>query len=186
MRLEKMTKDLFLEILEVLDEKLEENRLELTLNIYGDTVMMACFDVRPATKDIDALFETSPQLENILLEITESYDLDKNWINQDIREPLKQLKQENLKEIYKFKNLKVFAPTAEQMLAMKVLSARPEPFKDFTDAEFLIEHLGIQTLEQVLTVFDKYVGRRYLGDRQKMFLNYVGKDLNRQWKEFSI
>lgn len=85
-----------------------------------------------------------------------------------------------------FRHLKVYAPSAEQLLAMKILSARPEPYKDFADAELLIQHLGMETLEEVFSVFDKYIGRRYLGDRQKMFLNYVGKDLNKQWKEFSI
>lgn len=186
MTLEKVTKELFLEILEVLDEKLEENKLQLTLNIYDGTVMMACFDARPATKDIDALFETSPQIDNILKDIAETYELDKDWINQDIREPLKQIKNENLQKIYQFKNLKVYAPSAEQMLAMKILSARPEPYKDFADAELLIQYLGINTLEEVLTIFNKYIGRRFLGDRQKQFLNYVGKDLNKPWKEFSI
>ncbi len=186
MRLEKVSKELFLEILETLDEKLEENRLVLTLNLYGGTVMMVCFDARPATKDVDALFETSPIIENILTEIAETYNLHKGWINQDIKEPLKNLKKENLKEIYKFKNLKVLAPSAEQMLAMKLLSARPEPYRDFTDAEYLIKHLKIETLEQLMTIFQKYIGRKYLGDRQKMFLNYIGKDLKMPWKEFSL
>lgn len=186
MGLEKVTKELFLEILQVLDEKLGENRLNLTLNIYGGTVMMACFDARPATKDIDALFDTSPQINTILLDIAETFGLDKDWINQDIKEPLKYLKEEDLKEIYSFKNLKVFAPTAEQMLAMKLLSARPEPYRDFADTEYLIEFLNLETLEEVLDIFNKYVGRRYLGDRQKMFLNYVGKDLGKSWEEFSI
>lgn len=183
---EKVTKELFIEILEVLDEKLQENKLELTLNIYGGTVMMACFDARPATKDIDALFDTSSIINNILLDIAESYDLDKDWINQDIREPLKYIKKENLKEIYRFKNLKVLAPSAEQMLAMKILSSRPEPYRDFDDSEYLIKYLKIETLEDVIKIFDKYIGRRYLGDRQKMFLNYVGKDLGKSWKEFSV
>jgi hypothetical protein len=134
--------------------------------------MMACFDARPATKDVDALFETT--------------GLHKDWINNDIKEPLKYLKLENLKEIYKFKNLKVLAPSAEQMLAMKILSARPEPFRDFEDAEYLITFLKIETLEQVINIFDTYIGRRYLRDRQKMFLNYIGKDLKLPWEEFLI
>lgn len=186
MGLEKVSKELFLEILECLDQKLEENRLELTLNLYGGTVMMACFDARPATKDVDALFETSPIIDNILADIAETYDLHKGWINQDIKEPLKNLKRENLKEIYRFKNLKVLAPSAEQMLAMKILSARPEPYRDFTDAEYLVKYLKIEKLEQIVEIFSKYIGKRYLGDRQKMFLNYVGKDLKMSWKEFSI
>lgn len=40
MSLEKVSKELFLEILELLDKKLEENRLGLTLNLYRGTVMM--------------------------------------------------------------------------------------------------------------------------------------------------
>jgi len=183
---ERLTKELFLEILECLDEKLRENKLELTLNIYGGTVMMACFDVRPATKDIEALFETSPQINNILLDIAETYNLNKDWINQDIKEPLKYLKTENLMEIYKFTNLKVFAPSAEQMLAMKILSARPEPYKDFDDAEFLINYLEITALKDVIDIFNTFIGRKYLGDRQKIFLNYIRKDLNKDWEEFLI
>ncbi|UFT99963.1 DUF6036 family nucleotidyltransferase [Radiobacillus kanasensis] len=186
MSLEKVTKEIFIEILEVLDKKLQDNKLELTLNIYGGTVMMACFDARPATKDVDALFDTSPIIDNILVEIAETFNLDKNWINQDIREPLRHIKNENLKEVYTFKSLKVLAPSAEQMLAMKILSARPEPYRDFNDAEYLIEFLGIETLEEVLNIFNNYVGRKYLQERQKVFLNYVGKDLNKSWKEFSI
>lgn len=104
---------------------------------------MACFDARPATKDVDALFETTPLIDNILADIAETYGLHKDWINNDIKEPLKYLKLENLKEIYKFKNLKVLAPSAEQMLAMKILSARPEPYRDFEDAEYLISFLKI-------------------------------------------
>lgn len=72
------------------------------------------------------------------------------------------------------------------MLAMKLLSARPEPYKDFEDAEYLIEYLKIADLENVIKIFKKYIGRKYLGDRQKMFLNYIGKDLNKEWKEFEI
>ena len=72
------------------------------------------------------------------------------------------------------------------MLAMKILSSRSEPYKDFDDSEYLIKYLKIETLEDIIKIFDKYIGRRYLGDRQKMFLNYVGKDLGKSWKEFSV
>ena len=182
----KITKELFLEILEVLDKKLNENKLKLTINIYGGTVMMVCYDARPATKDIDALFETSSQIDNILRDISETYNLNENWINQDIKEPIKHFKKEDLKEVFKYKNLKILALSAEQMLAMKILSSRPEPYRDFEDVEFLISYLKINDLEKVLEIFNKYVGNKYLGERQKMFLNYVGKDLNKSWKEFGI
>ncbi|QQK79231.1 ABC transporter substrate-binding protein [Salicibibacter cibi] len=183
---ENISKELFLEILETLNERLGENKLNMSLSIYGGTVMVVSFDVRPATKDIDAIFETSPQIETILTDIAETYGLAEDWINQDIKDPLKNVKEEALKEIYSFDHLKVFAPGAEQMLAMKILSARAEPFRDFADAEYLIDFLEIETLEQVLEIFDKYIGRKFLRDRQKIFLNYVGKDLGKSWKKFTV
>ncbi|AXF57455.1 DUF6036 family nucleotidyltransferase [Salicibibacter kimchii] len=186
MAAENISKDLFLEILETLNERLGENQLNMSMNIYGGTVMVVSFDVRPATKDIDAIFDTSPQIETILIDIAETYGLAKEWINQDIKEPLRHVKQEDLKEIYNFDHLKVFAPGAEQMLAMKILSSRAEPFRDFADAEHLINFLEIETLEQVLEIFDKYIGKKFLRDRQKIFLNYVGKDLGKSWKEFTV
>ncbi len=91
-----------------------------------------------------------------------------------------------MRELYTFKNLNVLAPSAEQMLAMKILSARPEPFRDFEDVEYLIQYLDIDTLDEVMSIFEKYIGRRYLQDRQKVFLNYVGEDLKKSWKKFSI
>lgn len=38
------------------------------------------------------------------------------------------------------------------MLAMKILSARLEPYKDFEDAEYLIKFLNLETLEQVINI----------------------------------
>lgn len=181
-----ITSELFSEILDVLNERLGENKLNLSINIYGGTVMMISYDVRPATKDIDAIFETSPQIETILTDIAETYGLAEDWINQDIKEPLKYTKKENLKEIYIYNHLKIFAPSPEQMLAMKIMSSRAEPFRDFSDAEYLIEFLGLQKLEQVIDIFDRYFGRKFLRDRQKTFLNYVGKDLGKSWKEFTV
>ena len=69
---------------------------------------------------------------------------------------------------------------------VEIVKTRPEPYKDFDDVEFLIQYLKIENLNDVFEIFDKYVGRKYLGERQKMFLNYIGKDLNKRWKEFEI
>ncbi|WP_209300607.1 hypothetical protein [Lentibacillus salicampi] len=62
--------------------------------------MMISFDVRPAIKDVDEIFETSPQIEVILTEIAETYGLGNDWINQDIREPLRYVRNEELEELY--------------------------------------------------------------------------------------
>lgn len=179
-----LTKVTLLEIFENLNQKLEENNLILTINLYGGCVMVLCYDNRPATKDIDAVFDTNPQIQAILGEIASLFSLSKNWINQEIKGPLEKLKKENLNEIKAYSNLSIFTPSIEQMLAMKVLSARSEPYRDFQDAEKLITLLNIKDRKEVLNIFNKFIGLKYLGDRQKMFLNYIGKDLNLNWEEF--
>ncbi|WP_100012478.1 hypothetical protein [Lentibacillus sediminis] len=63
------------------------------------------------------------------------YELDPDWINQDISEPLQYVKKEDMEEFHRFENLHLLTPPVEQMFAMKILSSRPKPFRDFSDAE---------------------------------------------------
>lgn len=44
-----------------------------------------------------------------------------------------------------YSNLKILEPKTEQLLAMKILAARPEPAKDFVDAYILCRELNITT-----------------------------------------
>ena len=63
-----MDKNKLLEILEYLNERLEENQLQLEITVYDGSVMTMVYDNRPATKDIDCVFSdiNSKLLQNIL------------------------------------------------------------------------------------------------------------------------
>jgi len=62
-----------------------------------------------------------------------------------------------LKEILKLSNLRVVMPPPEYILAMKCISARVGIDEhDKEDARFLIHHLGLKNLEEVLNVVGKY------------------------------
>lgn len=108
--------------------------------------------------------------------------LKENWINEDIKEPLKFILKED-KETYKtYSNLKILKPKAEQLLAMKILAARPEPAKDFVDAYILYKDLNISTKAELLNNFAKYLPRTLIGERQISFIKYLGEDLGYDWK----
>jgi len=111
-----------------------------------------------------------------------TFNLPKNWINEEIKEPLKSIIKED-KETYKlYSNLKILKPKAEQLLAMKVLAARPEPAKDFIDAFILCRDLNIRTKEELLSVVEKYLPLSLMGERQIRFIKYLGEDLGYDWE----
>lgn len=177
-------KDKLLEIFEYLNERLKENQLQLEITIYGGTVMTMVYDSRPATRDIDCVFsETNSKLLEHILDLTKSaFNLPDNWINEEIKEPLKYILKED-KEIYRaYSNLKILKPKAEQLLAMKILAARPEPAKDFIDAYILCKDLNITTKTKLIDVVSVYIPITLIGERQMIFIKYLGEDLGYDWK----
>ena len=179
-----MDKDSLLEILSYLNERLKENQLQLEITIYGGSIMTMVYDNRPATKDIDCVFsETNLKiLDNILSLIKFTYNLPDNWINEEIKEPLKHLLKEEKETFKVYSNLKILKPKAEQLLAMKVLAARPEPAKDFVDAYILCKDLNITTKTELLDIVSDYISLTLLGERQIKFIKYLGDDLGYDWK----
>lgn len=179
-----MNKDKLLEIFDYLNERLRENQLQLEITVYGGSIMTMVYDNRPATKDIDCVFnETNFKLLNNILDLTQyAFNLSDGWINEDIKEPLKSLIKEE-KETYKaYSNLNVLKPKAEQLLAMKVLAARPEPAKDFIDSFILCKDLNITTKSDLLAIVADYIPLKLLGERQINFIKYLGKDLGYDWE----
>lgn len=120
--------------------------------IYGGAAMCLAFKARPATKDIDAIFEPVKAIRGAIFRIAEKYGLNQDWLNFAVRMFVVRHEKEIL---FDFSNLKVFVPSADYLLAMKVLALRAESF-DTEDAEFLIRHLDLQTTEDVLKIIADY------------------------------
>ncbi|HHY13014.1 MAG TPA: ABC transporter substrate-binding protein [Firmicutes bacterium] len=179
-----MSKSKLLEVFDYLNERLRENQLQLEVTVYGGSIMTMVYDNRPATKDIDCAFSdiNSKLLQNILDTVQYAFDLPDNWINEEIKEPLKHLIKEDKETYAVYSNLKILKPKAEQLLAMKVLAARPEPAKDFIDAYILCKDLNIMAKSELMDIVSTYIPLRLLGDRQMAFIKHLGKDLGYDWK----
>ena len=179
-----MYKNKLLEIFDYLNERLKENQLQLEITIYGGSIMTMVYDNRPATENIDCVFsETNFKLLDNILDLTKfAFSLSDGWINEEIKEPLKSILKED-KETYKvYSNLKILKPKAEQLLAMKILAARPEPAKDFVDAYILCKDLNITTKDKLMNIISTYIPLTILGERQINFIKYLGEDLGYDWK----
>lgn len=182
--IEMMDKKKLLDIFEYMNERLKENQLQLEITIYDGSIMTIVYDNRPATRDIDCVFsEVNQTLFNHILDMTKfAFNLSEGWINEEIKEPLKSILKED-KETYKvYSNLKILKPSPKQLLAMKILAARPEPAKDFIDAYLLCKDLSIKTKEELLRLCEEYIPLTLIGERQQKFIRYLGEDLGYDWK----
>lgn len=124
--------------------------------IYGGAAMCLAFKARPATKDVDAIFEPVKIVRGAIRKIAEKYDLNQDWLNFAVRMFLVEHEKEILID---FTNLKVFVPTADYLLAMKVLALRAESF-DAADVEFLIGRLNLESVEDVLKIVADYYPKK--------------------------
>lgn len=179
-----INKDRLLQILYYLNNRLAENNLFLDLNVYKHTVMTLLYDIRPATKDIECVFIDCDMkiLDNILDLTGTVFNLNNDWLFNQIKQPIIQLIHNGDNKNLTYSNLRVISPLTEQLLAMKILSARSFPSKDFEDAYLLCKDLRITTKQQVVDIFNSYIPSSYLLERQTQFIKYLGKDLGYDWQ----
>lgn len=73
------------------------------------------------------------------------------------------------KILFDFPNLKVFVPTADYLLAMKVLAARADT-EDVSDVEFLLRELQISELSQITEIVRKYYPNKIIKPETEFLL----------------
>lgn len=137
--------------------------------IYGGAAMCLAFKARPATKDVDAIFEPVKVIRGAIRKIAEKYDLNEGWLNLAVQ--IFVVEHEK-KILFDFPNLKVFTPTADYLLAMKVLALRAESF-DADDVEFLIKDLKLKNPEEVLKIVDDYYPNKEIKPEAKFQIEEI-------------
>jgi len=120
--------------------------------LYGGAVMCLAFKARPATKDVDAIFEPVREIRKASMKVAEKNNLEIDWLNLAV----KMFVVEHEKQIlFDFSCLKVFVPERDYLLAMKVLAARADTM-DLEDIEFLLSALELKDVEQVTGIVRNY------------------------------
>ena len=135
--------------------------------ICGGAVMCLVFEARRSTKDVDAVFRPTREIRQAAKAVAASFDLPENWLNDAAkayfhadppREPVLELS-----------NLRVWAPRADYMLAMKCVAARYDTH-DRDDVRFLIRYLGLKTPDAVFSIVEKYYPRRLVPPKTRFLV----------------
>lgn len=137
--------------------------------MYGGAVMCLAYTARPATKDVDAVFEPVRQIRTAAGRIAEKHGLNKDWLNYAVK---MFLVPHEKKVLFDLPHLKVFIPVPEYLLAMKTLSARADT-DDLSDIEFLIEKLSLRNSEEVASVVRHYYPKKELKPATQLLLDEI-------------
>ena len=124
--------------------------------LYGGAVMCLAFKTRPATKDVDAIFEPVKEIRRAAGRIAERHDLPVGWLNFGVKIFVTNHEKRIL---FDLPCLKVFMPEADYLLAMKILAARADT-SDLEDIEFLLRHLNLKSVEDVLKIVREFYPKK--------------------------
>ena len=140
-------------LFKALNDELKKKDVLGEIGICGGAVMCLVYHARAATKDVDAIFKPTKEIREASQRVASLFGLEKNWLNDAVKahfhvDPPRE-------DVLQLSNLRVWAPSAEYMLAMKCVSARFDTF-DKDDTKFLISYLKLTKPEQVFAIISKY------------------------------
>jgi hypothetical protein len=172
-----LDRDLIVSALRDLAELLRERGVQGEICLLGGAVMVLAFRARPATRDVDAIFEPASLIRELSRRIATARDLPEDWLNNGAKGFVSAHHDTTTGDLPQFEGLRITMPTAEYLLAMKCMASRigtaPADPGDVADIRFLISHLGLRSAEDALHI----VARYYPEDRIPARARYLLEDL---------
>ena len=183
--MQSFSKKEILQYFEDLNQMLASHNQTGELLICGGASMALLYDETIRTQDIDGYILSESVKQDILnyaAVIQEEYGLSSNWFNESAKGFINRNWPQDTIETYS--NLTVKSVPAEQLLAMKLSSARPYS-RDQEDAIRLMDYLGIQTQEEVFQILENNLQEPVLLPKvqyfaQETFQQYQTKEVCRK------
>lgn len=156
-----------LRLFRALDAELGKDGVVGEVLLCGGAVMCLVFEARKATKDVDAVFAPAREMRRAIKAVAARLGAPPDWLNDAAKgffgaEP-------PADQVLGLKHLRVYAPRADYLLAMKCVAARFDSH-DRDDAAFLIKHLGFAKAEEVFAVIEKYYPRRFVPPKTRFLV----------------
>jgi hypothetical protein len=115
----------------------------------GGAAMALAYDARRATRDIDAVFQPHGVVLDEARAVAEELGLPQWWLNEQASVYVAPGGDAAAPRVFDHPGLRVSAASPEHLLAMKVFAARR---RDSDDIRFLVKHLSLSTVEDVLAL----------------------------------
>jgi len=148
-----LTAEMIKALFAALNDELKSRDVIGEIGLCGGAVMCLVFNARDATKDVDAIFAPAEEIREAARRVARSFGVPESWLNDAAKGFF--LSDPPRSTILAYSHLRVWAPTARYMLAMKCVSARFDTL-DKDDVIFLIRHLELTKREEVFQIILKY------------------------------
>lgn len=132
-----------------LGDRLARRGVVADVYVFGGAAMALAYDARRATRDIDAVFQPHGVVLEEARAVAAELGLPTWWLNEQASVYVAPGGDAAAPRIFDHPGLRVSAASPEHLLAMKVVAARR---RDAEDIRFLVRHLGLTTVEDVLTL----------------------------------
>lgn len=146
--------------LQRLSELLRDRDVQGEICLFGGTAMVLAFNARERTKDVDAVFQPPQLVRELAITVQEELHLPTGWLNDAVKGFLSPDLKPATYDLPQFENLRVTAPPAEYLLAMKCMASRiaagADSGGDVEDIRFLIRHLGLTSAAAALAIVAAY------------------------------
>lgn len=158
-----LTKDDILRGLRRLDAKAKEAGHIVEISIYGGAALALVFDLRHATRDVDAVMQgPSDFLRNAAAQVAREEGWPSDWLNDGVKGFTAQ--REEMQLMAQFNpsaagGLRIFTPSPQYLFAMKCMAMRPEGIEgshDISDIEALADVAGIQNAQDALALVEAF------------------------------
>lgn len=139
--------------------------------VFGGAAMVLAYKVRPATRDVDAIFEPDDEVRQAAIEVAAEMDLPRYWLNNQGSSYVSALRGDLHPIILDEPGIRVMAASKELALAMKLGSARRE--QDLPDIRWLMSELGISALDDARRIHARFYPEEQLKERAVMLIEDI-------------
>ena len=153
-----------------LNDELSSRGVLGEVGLCGGAVMCLVFQARSSTKDVDAVFEPTAEIREAAAIVARNFGMTADWLNDAAKGFF--LSDPPRHHVMELSNLRVWAPTAEYMLAMKCVSARFDSH-DRSDVEYLIRYLGLKSPAAVTEIICRFYPHERVPAKTTFFVEEI-------------
>lgn len=164
-------KDIAIKLLKEVGAELSKSGLNATMDVHGGIAMALTITPLYSSADIDMRISqvTYSKFKSITDVVGKRYGLANDWLNSDVVPIIDScMKKETITDYEVYDGLTVRLPAAEQLLAMKVFSARlGDDEHDFYHAIALCKELKISEWFEIEAVLKKFVREDAINEQNR-------------------
>lgn len=161
----------FLGALRSLGAKLHRKGVTADLYVFGGAAMVMAYKARPATRDIDAVFEPDTEVLEAAQEVARERGWPRSWLNNQASGFVSRRPDAGRRVILEEPGIRCMVASPEHLLAMKVMAARQT--QDVADIRFLILRLGLHSFEDVQRTVAEVFPDRPISDQARLLIEDI-------------